>query len=134
MQDHVGAAQRVLDCGSVGDVADDELRLFGKIGGTLAVASVDLRREIVEQADFIAGRQQHVGRMRSDESGASSDQYSRHSPLRAAVRPILRDQSVMRMKARAAVLVGATGAPVTFGSRSDARNVRSCETYKQTFL
>jgi hypothetical protein len=123
----------VLDCGSVGDVADDELRLFGKIGGTLAVASVDLRREIVEQADFIAGRQQRVGCMRSDESRTSSDQYSRHSPLRAAVRSILRDQSVMRMKARCCS-GRATGAPVTFGSRSHARNVRSCETYKRIFL
>src|SRR3954452_10336686 len=100
MQHHVGAAQRMIDREGVGDVTDNELRVFGKVSGALAVASVDLRREIVEQADFIAGRQQRVGCMRPDESRTSSDQYSRHSPLRAAARSILRDQCVMRMKAR----------------------------------
>ncbi len=83
MQHHVGAAQSVFDGKCVGDVPDDELGVVGKIGRTLTIAAVNLGREIVEQADLVAGRKEDIGSMGADEARASSDQYPRHSPLRA---------------------------------------------------
>lgn len=85
MQDHVGPAQCLVDGERVGDVADHEFCIVGKVGGTLAVASVNLRREIIEKPDFVAGGEKGIGGVRADESRAPGDQYSRHSSLRVAV-------------------------------------------------
>ena len=42
--------KRVFDGECVGDVPDDEFGVVGKIGRTLTIAAVNLRREIVEES------------------------------------------------------------------------------------
>ena len=74
MIDGVHALKRLPDRLRVTDIAVDDLHLGGEISGPLALASVHLRRVIVEHAHLVPFFEKFIGHVRTDEARAAGDQ------------------------------------------------------------
>src|SRR5438552_17060713 len=75
MKNNLDTAEGAVNRASIPDVAFQELGFGGKMWGPRDRA-VHLRIEFIEHPDNMAGLQQMVGQMRTDESCASNDQYT----------------------------------------------------------
>jgi hypothetical protein len=74
MQDPIYVAKRLAKRVAVSDVAAEIFDLWRKIGRGAIERSMHLRRAAVENPDLVPCRQQLVGDMRADESGAACNQ------------------------------------------------------------
>ena len=74
MEDHLDAADRAREQRVVADVAFEELDAIGDVGEVLALAG----REVVDDANAVAARDQRARDRRSDEAGAAGDEIQTH--------------------------------------------------------
>src|SRR5207302_1527554 len=84
MEDHVNAFQRPVYSIRIAHIALDQLRFSREITGKLI--AVDLRRQVVKDANVVSGGDQGIRQMRSHESGSARDQNILGHPYLAPIR------------------------------------------------
>ena len=72
MEDDIHAAEDLANAVGITDVADDKLDLGGKIGRR--TVGVDLRGEVIEDADLVASREEAIGEVGADETCSAGDE------------------------------------------------------------